>query len=162
MPRATSAKSRIWPLSQRLEFCNWLNRPLHHYVLCTDERNSIAIVSIIKLPCVVTRQFSRPCKSKFQIRVTVNVGCAALHNQATCSFVFKSHLTYNACLRFPQKEFFPTWRMCPPINEIVYASSVNQRILVCLWPLSISLAIISLDYGSEVVFPKIDHPGLET
>ena len=52
--------------------------------------------------------------------------------------------------------------MCPQINEIVYASSVNQHILVCRWPLSISLAIISLDYGSEVVVPKIDHPDLET
>jgi hypothetical protein len=52
--------------------------------------------------------------------------------------------------------------MCPPIGEIVYASSVNQRILICRWHLSISLAIISLGYGSEVVDHKIDHPGLET
>jgi hypothetical protein len=124
--------------------------------------NSIATVSIIKLSCVVTRQFSRPCKCNFQIRVIVNVGCAALHSQATCSFVFKSHHTDNACLRFPQKEFFRTWKMCPPINEIVCASSVNQSICICRWHLSISLAIISLGYGSEVVVPKIDHPGLET
>jgi len=52
--------------------------------------------------------------------------------------------------------------MCPPINEIIYVSSVNQRILVCRWHLSISLIIISLGYGSEVVVQKIDHPGLET
>jgi hypothetical protein len=51
--------------------------------------------------------------------------------------------------------------MCPPINEIAYTSSVNQPILIGRWHLSILLTIISQSYGSEVVVPKIDHPGLE-